>query len=407
MRTPPTIVSLLAASLTVWACGGEDDSSTTGSGTEATEATAGSDATTAPSTSDATAGTTAGTDSGSTGTDTDATTDPTDATDATEATTDPTDATETETETETDTGPVEPDPRQVILETYAPRVWFPANEEYWPSSVEFAFPHLERFADGNGQHWVQTIDPLDEPSDTLPFFAGELATAPVYGYWADKGGGVVDLVYYMYYPYNRGKELVDTIWGNHVGDWEHITVRLLLNPDESFTPSQVYLSAHSFGGAYDWNGGEVELFEGTHPVVYSAWGSHGIWAQPGDHVYMEIGETDPFFDVCITLICAELTDETSAGVAWDTWENVYGMDFVAQEGLMGVAWPAWMSDQFTDPGAGDPTVPGMGPIYRWGNHEDCSVLNIPIDITDLVGVCRLEDGPTGPVSKNTWGPNLE
>ena len=52
------------------------------------------------------------------------------------------------------------------------------------------------------------------------------AGAPVYAFYAEKGEGVVDLVYFFWYPYNRGKEVLDTIWGNHVGDWEHITVRL-------------------------------------------------------------------------------------------------------------------------------------------------------------------------------------
>ena len=83
------------------------------------------------------------------------------------------------------------------------------------------------------------------------------------------------------------------------------------------------------------------------------------------------------------------------------------MDFGAQEGLMGRAWPVWMSDGFGEPGGGDPMVPGMGAIHRWGNPEDCSVLGIPVDVTDLVGVCRLEDGPTGPVSKGTWGAELQ
>ncbi|MEX1364253.1 MAG: Vps62-related protein [Nannocystaceae bacterium] len=300
----------------------------------------------------------------------------------------------------------EPDPQQVLLQTYAPRVWFTPDEAYWPSSVEWAFPEQERFVDGEGQYWIRSIDPLDSPSDTLPFFAGDLATAPVYAYWADKGGGVVDLVYFVYYPYNRGKSVLDTIWGNHVGDWEHITVRLLEQPDGSYAPSQVYLSAHDFGGAEDWGSGEVALYDGTHPVVYVAWGSHGFWSQPGDHVYVSIGETDPVFDLCLTLVCVELVDRTEAGVAWDTWEHIVGLDFGAQQGLGGASWPAWMSDDFTDPGAGDPAVPGMGPIFRWGNPEDCSVLGIPVDITDIIGVCRLENGPTGPISKDTWGPEL-
>ncbi|MCA9701215.1 MAG: Vps62-related protein, partial [Myxococcales bacterium] len=123
---------------------------------------------------------------------------------------------------------IEPDPRQDELEKYAPRIWFTAGEGYMPSEVEWAFPFLERFPDGEGKYWVRTTAALDSPSDTLPFFAGELATAPIYGYWADKGGGIVDLVYFVYYPYNRGKEVANTIWGNHVGDWEHITVRLNL-----------------------------------------------------------------------------------------------------------------------------------------------------------------------------------
>jgi Vacuolar protein sorting-associated protein 62 len=297
-------------------------------------------------------------------------------------------------------GDGDPDPRLIALQTYAPRIWFPADESYWPSSVELAFSHLERFAHDEGNYWLRTPTPLDSPSDTLPFFEGDLATSPVYAFYADKGGGVVDLVYWIFYPYNRGKNIADTVWGNHVGDWEHVTVRLL-----DLEPSQIYVSAHSFGGAYAWDSGEVELFEGTHPIVYSAWGSHGLWSSPGEHVYQTIGEE--VFDVCVTLFCADLIDVTSAGVAWDTWPVVIGFDFSASEGLGDASWPVWMSDTFTEPGAGDASIPGQGPIYRWGNPEDCSVLGIPFDITDVIGVCRLEDGPTGPISKSTWGQALE
>ena len=37
--------------------------------------------------------------------------------------------------------------------------------------------------------------------------------------------------------------------GNHVGDWEHVTVRLVNN-----RPSKMYIGAHNFGGIYSWNG---------------------------------------------------------------------------------------------------------------------------------------------------------
>ena len=297
--------------------------------------------------------------------------------------------------------PPEPDPRLGALMLHAPRVWMHPDESYFPSSVEFAYPHMTRFADGDGDYWVRSTAALASPSDTLPFFAGDLADAPVYAYYADKGGDIVDLVYFFYYPYNRGKEVVDTIWGNHVGDWEHITVRLTRLPDQTLTPVQVYLSAHNFGGAYAW--ADLEHFDITHPVVYSAEGSHGVWSAPGEHVYMTIGEEVAGF--CVTLVCADLADDAGAGTAWDTWKNVAGFDFVAREGLAGAAWPVWMSDAFTDAGAAPATVPGGGPIFRWGNPEDCSTLGV--DISDLIGVCRLEDGPTGPASKDVWGPELQ
>ena len=299
------------------------------------------------------------------------------------------------------TGEPVDDPRLATLVTHAPRVWLHPNEQYFPSSVEFAFAAMTRFVGGDSNYWLRSTDALASPSDTLPFFAGDLDHAPVYAYYADKGGGVVDLVYFFWYPYNRGKEVVDTIWGNHVGDWEHITVRLLQDMQGELVPDQVYLSAHDFGGAYAW--ADIEKFESTHPVVYAAWGSHGVWKDPGDHVYMTIGEE--VLGVCVTLVCADLTDETAPGVAWDTWTRVAGFDYAAKQGLGAQTWPVWMREDFAQPGDPPADEPGHGPIYRWGNAEDCSTLGV--DISDLIGVCRLEDGPTGPASKGVWGPELQ
>lgn len=400
---------VLVACLGAGGCGGDDAASSEGSASASTTTTTHTATDASDTTASATDGTSATTgDPATTGSGSASATttagETTTATTTTSTTTASTATTTDDTEGDTTTGTLPPDPRQIVLETHAPRVWFPADEVYFPSTVEHAFDHTVRFADGEGRHWIRSIEPLRSPSDTLPFFAGDLAGAPVYGYYADKDAagiapGVVDLIYFFFYPYNRGKEVVDTIWGNHVGDWEHITVRLQKDGD-TLTPVQVYLSAHSFGGVYEW--ADLERFEETHPVVYSAWGSHGVWSEPGDHVYMSIGEE--VWGVCVTLVCTDLTDETSAGIAWDTWERVAGVDYFAEEGLAGFAWPAWMSDQFTDPGPPPLEVPGQGPIYRWGNEEDCSTLGV--DISDLIGVCRLEDGPTGPVSKDVWGAEL-
>jgi len=290
-----------------------------------------------------------------------------------------------------------------LLHTYSPRVWFHNDEAFWPSSVDWAFPYQRRVQDGLERHWLFTIGPLATPSSVLPFFHGcngastampcTLDEAPVYAYWAKKRSSeysfdYVDLVYFFYFPYNRGKEIAHTIWGNHVGDWEHLTVRLMWAYDDlngwSLQPTQARLSAHDFGFTYEWD--DIPKTDNTHPIIYSAKGSHGLWLEPGEHVYKVIVEG-----------LVNLSDLTGEGTAWDTWNNLEAYNYNLEQGLAGSTWPLWMSTDFEDPGACDPTNPACGPIYRWGNFErGCEILGIDL------GFCRLESGPTGPVSKNVW-----
>ena len=119
----------------------------------------------------------------------------------------------------------------------------------------------------------------------------------------------------------------------------------------------------------------------THPVVYAAWGAHGLWQYPGEHIYTHTP-------------VGTLSDWTGEGTAWDTWLNLIAFDFDTKLGLGDVAWPTWMGEDYGDQGAGD-SDPSSGPIYRWGNVE--------MGCDDLItGYCRLENGPTGPVSKGVW-----
>ncbi|XP_066291649.1 uncharacterized protein [Branchiostoma lanceolatum] len=176
----------------------------------------------------------------------------------------------------------------------------------------------------------------------------------------------------MFYPYNRGKRVCIGLrvfgkciggystFGHHVGDWEHVTVRLVGDQ-----PSSIYVSAHSFGGKYDWDAAsrtykscfDVVRTEGTHPILYSAAGSHGLWSTPGTHTYKKI------------LINGKLQDETSAGTAWDTWKNVPSIKYRPDGGYTGPS--SWLNFK-----------------GRWGNKKDgCTV-------EKLSGECILNDGPT-------------
>ena len=281
-----------------------------------------------------------------------------------------------------------------LLNDHAPLIWLAKGEEFMPSSVDWAFDRLQRVLASDGRYWLNTKTTLSSPSDYgLPLFKGDLESARAYGFTVDKGDAL-DFVYFIYYPYNRGKEMVDTMWGNHVSDWEHITVRYVWSYDESTGQwSQnlqgVYASAHNFGGAYPWN---AVTSHGSHPVVYSAWGSHGCWITPGDTVYKELGPGG---------ILGSLSDSTSQGTEWRTWDSLETYDYSAQTGLGDSQWPTWMSDKFEEAGVGDPTLPRAGAIYRWGNSKQ------GCDAPDFItGECRLNDAPTGPVSKGVWNPTV-
>jgi len=295
------------------------------------------------------------------------------------------------------------------LKKYAPRIWLDEYEGFYPSSVDWAFLSggltrwkpcefggIDCFGEGINYRLNTTFEVCSDEHD-FPLFWGNLDTAPAYAFWDQKKinldtdqlcaaadtrcAEVVDLVYFYYFPYNHGKDFLGTTFGNHVGDWEHFTVRLMQTYDDlngwTLQPKQVYLSTHSFGSTYAWD--RFRKVEGTHPEIFSARGSHGFWPMAGEHLY--------------DLTFKPLIDETSYGVAWDTWKEPFeAFDFDNKLGLITSVWPSWMSTAFTDSGTGDPFSPYAGAIYRWGNYPCGSV----------AGMARLDVGPTGPVSKGMW-----
>jgi hypothetical protein len=82
--------------------------------------------------------------------------------------------------------------------------------------------------------------------------------------------GQLALQYWLFYAFND--------WNNlHEGDWEMI--QLIFDADsagEALTalPREVGYSQHEGAERSDWEGGSLEVVDGTHPVVYPAAGSH-------------------------------------------------------------------------------------------------------------------------------------
>lgn len=282
-----------------------------------------------------------------------------------------------------------------MLRRYAPYIFFSYDlddtpELFWPSSVEWAFNMytppplrngLRRFPnpDDGGNYWLETQFDVEPASNyNFPLFYGNLDSARVYAFWAEKTSSsaeltpVFDLVYFLYFPYNRGKYVVaiDSVMGSHVGDWEHVSVRTF-----GGVAGAVYAEAHGSGGARGWN--EYAKYPGyDYPIVYCAWGSHGFYHDPGVNVYQPIAG---LYDSCLP---------------YRGWASGYpvsrleAFDFTAQpKARLGDPrpYPRWLDTDYTSAGDGDPSIPGGGPIAHWGNRAK--------------GSGRLDDGPTGPADK--------
>jgi hypothetical protein len=106
--------------------------------------------------------------------------------------------------------------------------------------------------------------------------------------------GGYDIQYWFFYPYNDSVASV-----NHEGDWEHITV----TTDSAGNFYSAWYAQHGGGTRYSasqlrWNG--------THPIVYSADGSHASYPTVGEFPTEVSGFYDYTYD---------------GGPVWQTWNN--------------------------------------------------------------------------------------
>jgi len=308
-----------------------------------------------------------------------------------------------------------------LVKDWAPIVWLHSEDPFYPSTVEF---HLENVQvndendvvvqsdptsttiltgeETSGYH-LNTKETIDCVNCFQPFFSGEsLDDVPVYTFVTEHSDAcsTIDVSYRFFYPYNYGKDVCVGLeefgiclgsvrtFGNHVGDWEHLSLRI-----QNGEPVEAYLGVHSFGAWYTWdrNSSRFEFSEGEplrmeteednldidlpetrieveYPryldledgriAVFSANGSHGTWAQPGKHTYLHI-------------LTVHLDDFTERGSRWNTWQNINIYE---------------MGNTFT--GTNSSWLEFQG---RWGNTH-----KLECDLEPLFGECGLVSGPGGP-----------
>ncbi|KAI8831709.1 hypothetical protein BC829DRAFT_103031 [Chytridium lagenaria] len=283
---------------------------------------------------------------------------------------------------------------ETLARTYAPLVRFHPSEQYFSTSVDY-FLSKVYMQDGNGNR-VPNQPPLtpynldflrqagqddtgkflwvDGNVKATPDLPGELAFlkgssnmngVPMYAFIVPKSNGVVDIFYWHFSPYNLGKNTPLGWVDDHVGDWERFIIVRTVNGQA------VSLDYYTHGGqgvrVVPANDKRVQ-WVGTHPVVYTALGSHGMWPQAAKNTYKTV------------VLVYDLVDETGDnGSQWQTWNNVSTIMYRPYGGYTG-------AESF------------LNYKGRYGNkgETDCWYYS-------AAGSCTLATGPEGP-SRWLLGP---
>lgn len=156
----------------------------------------------------------------------------------------------------------------------------------------------------------------------------------------------IDVKFNTWYPYNYGKDvclsfdpngfcLVPRItFGNHFCDGDSSAMRI-----QNGIPKYLQLNVHTMGALYEYNnetetfeflsGEDIEITDGIslpveypptvqtingHPEIFVSNGSHGNWAAPGRHTYLQL--------------FIHLDDYTDRGTEWPFYEQAEIIDYL-------------------------------------------------------------------------------
>ncbi|XP_066916745.1 uncharacterized protein [Clytia hemisphaerica] len=251
---------------------------------------------------------------------------------------------------------------EALARKWAPLIRLDKCELWKPSSVDFFLKNVN-LVSGDGKIiktqldscnlpqcdencYLQTKEEIPTPStwDLKFFFGQSLSDVPLYVFIDQTNPTRLRIRYSVFSPYNRGKpvcigrilrdhcpcELIQgkcfcpretkcegyyKEFGHHVSDWEYMD--LFFDPTGRI-PAAINLISHGIPAVYFFNGkdfvnrqtGQKIQFHGTHPIAYKTRGSHGFRSAAGEVVYFRLFGNN------------ELSDITSDGEEWKTWENL-------------------------------------------------------------------------------------
>ncbi|KAG4908539.1 hypothetical protein JHK84_057086 [Glycine max] len=192
-----------------------------------------------------------------------------------------------------------------LIQHYGPTVYFHPDEKYLPSSVQWFFKNgavlhaagnkkgiaidyqgsnLPSGGTNDGAFWIDLPTDADARNNLKK---GNKESAELYVHVKPAlGGAFTDIVMWVFCPFNGPATLKVALMniemnkiGEHIGDWEHFTLRISNFTGELWS---VYFSQHSGGG---WvNAFDLEFIKGNKPIVYSSKDGHASFPHPGTYL---------------------------------------------------------------------------------------------------------------------------
>ncbi|KAF6141046.1 hypothetical protein GIB67_006491 [Kingdonia uniflora] len=294
-----------------------------------------------------------------------------------------------------------------LIKHYGPTVSFHPDECYLPSSVPWFFKNgamlfkrgeiegepidfkgfnLPEGGKNDGEYWLDL--PNDASRNTI--MCGNMESTELYVHVKPAlGGTFTDIAMWVFCPFNGPATLkvgmvnipLSKI-GQHVGDWEHFTLRI-----SNFTGEllSIYFSQHSGGEWVDAR--DLEFIEENKAIVYSTKSGHASFPHPGTYLQGSVGIG------------------VRNDAAWSKFfvDSSKKYEIVAAEYLGDgiVAEPCWL--QYMREWG--PTIVYNGrseleklisflPVFLRLSVENI-FLKIPVELCG-------EEGPSGPKEKNNW-----
>ncbi|KAL6288373.1 hypothetical protein ACE6H2_005883 [Prunus campanulata] len=301
-----------------------------------------------------------------------------------------------------------PNPTQIeaLLEVYSPLIYLHPDEVYLPSSVGWFFSNgallykkqgdavaieptgsnLPQGGSNDGSYWLDL--PVDKGASER-VKKGDLLDCQVYLHIKPMlGSTFTDIAIWVFYPFNgpaRAKVEFFNISlgkiGEHVGDWEHVTLRV-----SNFTGElwRVFFSQHSGGTWVDAS--QLEFEKGNKAVGYASLHGHALYPKAGLVLQGSGGigirnDTEKSKKVLDTgrsplLVSAEYLGSAVTEPPWLNYSRKWGPNITYD-----------IADEIKTV---EKLLPG-----KLKSAFDKFVRSLP---SEVLG----EEGPTGPKMKNSW-----